>query len=78
MRVIGIDPGSRICGYGVIESRGGEIRHLTSGAIAPGNSLPLNQRLGIIHESLMKVIGEHSPEAMSVEDIFSRRTRRAR
>jgi crossover junction endodeoxyribonuclease RuvC len=70
MRVIGIDPGSRVCGYGVLESRGGEVKHLTSGAIAPGNSLPLNQRQRIIHDSLMKVIGDHSPEAMSVEDIF--------
>ena len=70
MRVIGIDPGSRVCGYGVIESLGGEIKHLTSGAIKPGNRLTLNQRLAIIHEALMKLIGDYSPEAMSVEDIF--------
>ncbi len=70
MRVIGIDPGSRVCGYGVLESRDGDIEHLASGSIAPGNGLPLYQRLKIIYESLIKVIGEHSPEAMSVEDIF--------
>ena len=70
MKVIGIDPGSRVCGYGVLESRDGDIEHLASGSIAPGNGLPLYQRLKIIYESLIKVIGEHSPEAMSVEDIF--------
>lgn len=70
MRVIGIDPGSRVCGYGVLESRNGDIEHLASGSIAPGNGLPLYQRLKIIYETLIKVIGEHSPEAMSVEDIF--------
>ncbi len=70
MKVIGIDPGSRVCGYGVLESRNGDVEHLASGSIAPGNGLPLYQRLKIIYESLIKVIGEHSPEAMSVEDIF--------
>ena len=70
MKVIGIDPGSRVCGYGVLESRNGDIEHLASGSIAPGNGLPLYQRLKIIYESLIDVIGEHSPEAMSVEDIF--------
>ncbi len=70
MKVIGIDPGSRVCGYGVLESRGGEIRHLASGSIAPGNGLPLYKRLKIIYESLVKVIDAYSPEAMSVEDIF--------
>lgn len=70
MKVIGIDPGSRVCGYGVLESRDGDIEHLASGSIVPGNNLPLYQRLKIIYESLIKVIGEHSPEAMSVEDIF--------
>lgn len=70
MKVIGIDPGSRVCGYGVLESRNGDVEHLASGSIAPGNGLPLYQRLKIIYESLIDVIGEHSPEAMSVEDIF--------
>ena len=70
MKVIGIDPGSRVCGYGILESRDGDIEHVASGSIAPGQGLPLYQRLKIIYEDLIKVIGEHSPEAMSVEDIF--------
>jgi crossover junction endodeoxyribonuclease RuvC len=70
MKVIGIDPGSRVCGYGVLESRNGNIMHLASGSITPGRGLPLCQRLKIIYESIIKVIGEHSPEVMSVEDIF--------
>lgn len=70
MRVIGIDPGSRCCGYGVLEVRGVDIKHLASGSIAPESSLPLYQRLKTIYESLLNVIGEHSPDVMSVEDIF--------
>ncbi|MFI5323183.1 MAG: crossover junction endodeoxyribonuclease RuvC [Thermodesulfobacteriota bacterium] len=70
MKVIGIDPGSKCCGYGVLEVRGGDIKHLASGSIAPGAKLPLYQRLKTIYESLLIVIGEHSPNVMSVEDIF--------
>ena len=70
MKVIGIDPGSKCCGYGVLEVRGGDIKHLASGSIAPGANFPFYQRLKAIYDSLLIVIGEHSPDIMSVEDIF--------
>jgi crossover junction endodeoxyribonuclease RuvC len=70
MKVLGIDPGSRCCGYGVLEVRGGDIGHLASGSISPGAGLPLDQRLKAIYQSLLCVIGEYSPDVMSVEDIF--------
>ena len=70
MRVIGIDPGSRVCGYGVLESRNGEITHVASGSIIPGSALPLHKRLKTIYDGVVRVIGEHSPEVMSVENIF--------
>ncbi len=70
MRVIGIDPGSRICGYGVLESRNGVITHLASGSIVTKPALPLYQRLKTIYDSVLSVIDEHSPDVMSVENIF--------
>jgi len=70
MRVIGIDPGSRNCGYGVLEARNGNIAYLASGSIAPKPALALSQRLKIIYEGLVEVIGEHNPDAISIEDIF--------
>lgn len=70
MRVIGIDPGSRVCGYGVLEAQNGEVTHLVSGCIAPKSELPLNQRLKVIYDGLLKIIDQHSPDVMSVEDIF--------
>jgi crossover junction endodeoxyribonuclease RuvC len=70
MKVIGIDPGSKCCGYGVIEVSGGDIKHMASGSITPGHDLLLYQRLKSIYEELLSVIGEHSPDVMSVEDIF--------
>lgn len=70
MRVIGIDPGSRICGYGVLEALNGEIAHLASGSIAPKSSLELSEKLKVIYDGLVGVIGEHKPDAISIEDIF--------
>jgi crossover junction endodeoxyribonuclease RuvC len=70
MRVIGIDPGSRICGYGVLEARNGDIAYLASGSIAPKTTLQLSERLKVIYEGLVEVIGEHKPDAVSIEDIF--------
>ncbi|MCH8013656.1 MAG: crossover junction endodeoxyribonuclease RuvC [Candidatus Dadabacteria bacterium] len=70
MRVIGIDPGSRVCGYGVLEAQNGEVTYLISGCIAPNPALPFNQRLKVIYDGLLKVIDQHTPDVMSIEDIF--------
>ncbi len=70
MRVIGIDPGSKVCGYGVLEVQNGEVTHIQSGCIIPKPSLPLNQRLKVIYDGISKVIDLHSPDVMSIEDVF--------
>jgi len=70
MRVIGIDPGSRLCGYGVLEAQNGEVAYLISGCIAPNSALPFNQRLKVIYDGLLKIIDQHTPDVMSIEDIF--------
>lgn len=70
MRVIGIDPGSRVCGYGVLESRNGEITHIVSGSIIPGSALSIHKRLKKIYDGVVGVIGEYSPEVMSIENVF--------
>lgn len=70
MRVIGIDPGSRVCGYGVLESLDGKVTHLASGSIIPNRALPLYKRLKTIYDGLSCVIEEHTPDVMSVESVF--------
>lgn len=70
MRVIGIDPGSRVCGYGVLEAQNGEVTYLISGCITPNPALPFSQRLKVIYDGLLKVIDQHTPDVMSIEDIF--------
>jgi len=70
MKVIGIDPGSRVCGYGILEAQNGEVTYLTSGCIILKPAIPFNQRLKIIYDDLSKIIDQHAPDVMSVEDVF--------
>ncbi|GIW46797.1 MAG: crossover junction endodeoxyribonuclease RuvC [Deltaproteobacteria bacterium] len=70
MRVLGVDPGSRVCGYGVLESKGDELIHIESGGIVTNPSIELPLRLKKIYETLVDVINRLSPSAMSIEDVF--------
>ena len=70
MRVLGIDPGSRITGYGVIETRRNGIVELARGEIKPARESPLSLCLTAIHEQLLEVIDRLSPGAISIENIF--------
>jgi crossover junction endodeoxyribonuclease RuvC len=68
--VLGIDPGSRRCGYGVVAREGARLRVLDSGVLVPGE-LPIAERLGLILGGLGEVIARARPEEVSVEAVFS-------
>jgi crossover junction endodeoxyribonuclease RuvC len=70
MRVLGIDPGSRRTGWGVVELEGTRLRHIAAGTIAVPEKLALANRLRMIHAELERVIAAHTPEAVAVEEIF--------
>jgi crossover junction endodeoxyribonuclease RuvC len=70
MRVLGIDPGSRRTGWGVVQLEGTRLRPVGAGTIAIAEKLPLPRRLHLIHQGLQQVIAEHQPEAVAVEEIF--------
>ncbi len=71
LRILGIDPGSRITGFGVIEVNHGKFSYITSGCIrVEGKSLP--QKLKSIFESVTEIITEFSPTEMAVEQVFMR------
>jgi len=70
MRVLGIDPGSRRTGWGVVQLEGTRLHHVGAGTIAVPEKLPLAKRLHMIHQGLQQVIAEHQPEAVAVEEIF--------
>ena len=69
IRILGIDPGLRLTGFGVIDRAGQRIVYVTSGVIrTPGGEL--SSRLKAILESLSEVIAEHCPEQVAVEKVF--------
>lgn len=69
-RILGIDPGTRFVGYGVIERRGNALTWLDSGCIrAEGDTIAV--RLVTIYRGLRQVIACHSPQAAAVETVFT-------
>lgn len=68
-RILGLDPGSRRTGFGVIECRGSQCVHVTHGCINVAE-LSVAERLRTIFEALQRLIGEHRPEEIAVERVF--------
>lgn len=69
MRVMGIDPGSNITGWGVVEARGSELHHIDSGAIRLPRAA-ISERLLIIFEKIRDAIQDNRPDAIAVEKVF--------
>ncbi|WP_298436647.1 crossover junction endodeoxyribonuclease RuvC [Geobacter sp.] len=70
MRVLGIDPGSRITGYGIIEKIGNRFTHVDNGAIFTDSHDEFALRLHEIYRGLTAVMEEYRPDAMAVEQVF--------
>jgi crossover junction endodeoxyribonuclease RuvC len=71
LKILGIDPGSRLCGYGVVERiDGGRVRYLECGVVAPPRDAPLAARLAEIASALTEVIAELRPTVVAVEGLF--------
>jgi crossover junction endodeoxyribonuclease RuvC len=69
-RVLGIDPGSQVTGYGVVEKAGGGLRHIVHGEIRPGKGATLTACLQSIYVDLTEVIHQSTPDALVIENIF--------
>ena len=70
MKIIGIDPGYAILGYGIVEKKGNHFKPCHFGAITTDPKLDMTDRLKHIYHSLMEVIAEHEPEVASIEELF--------
>lgn len=70
MRILGIDPGSHVTGYGVVDKSGNYLRHLLHGEIKPRKDSSLSDVLIHIHSQLSAIIDEARPQAVAVENIF--------
>ena len=69
MRVLGIDPGLRTLGWGVIEAAGGRLSHLGNGHCLSGEG-DLAQRLLALHTQLADIVARFAPECAAVEQTF--------
>ena len=68
-RILGIDPGSRVTGYGLIDSDGMHSTHLASGCIRVGEA-PWPDRLGHIFRGVLEVVERFHPGEVAVEQVF--------
>lgn len=70
MRVIGIDPGTAITGWGIIEGDGQHLVMVAGGAITTTAATPLPQRLQVIYRELTQIIAQWQPETAAIEELF--------
>jgi crossover junction endodeoxyribonuclease RuvC len=77
VRVLGVDPGSRFMGYGVVEERRGKLVHVAHGVIKVDPEAPLHHRLMVLHAELSGVLRLHKPDAVAVEGVFTFRNARS-
>jgi crossover junction endodeoxyribonuclease RuvC len=70
MRIIGIDPGTGILGFGVIDADGGRVKLVDAGVITTPAHTPLSDRLEDIYNSLTDIIRDTKPEVMAIEKLF--------
>lgn len=72
VRILGIDPGSRVCGYGMVRADGSELAYVECGVVTAPEDWPAERRLGAIARHLQEVIAELAPEVLAVEDVFAK------
>ncbi|TNF50522.1 MAG: crossover junction endodeoxyribonuclease RuvC [Deltaproteobacteria bacterium] len=70
MRILGIDPGTRITGYGIIDVEGNRLRHVDNGIVKTRSSDPLPLRLKVIYDGLTVALKEFTPDAVAIEQVF--------
>jgi crossover junction endodeoxyribonuclease RuvC len=73
VRILGIDPGLRNLGYGIVESEGSRLAFVACGVIQSDATRTLAERLRQLHEGLAGVIVEHRPDEAAVEETFVNR-----
>ena len=70
MIVLGVDPGSRVTGYGLVEKSGNQITCLHSGTFATSLNRPFFERIYEIFQSMTEIMNRFRPEEMAIEDLF--------
>lgn len=73
MRLLGLDPGLRCTGWGIIDIDGNRLRHVSNGVVIPTDSGSLADRLAELYRGLVEVIESHRPDSAAVEETFVNR-----
>jgi crossover junction endodeoxyribonuclease RuvC len=73
MRLMGLDPGLRICGWGIVEADGNRLRHVAHGVVRSDDEAVLAERLAQLYRGLAQLIEAHQPDAAAVEETFVNR-----
>ncbi len=69
-RILGIDPGSRVTGYGIVDGDWGSSRCIEYGTLRLGDSRPMGARLADLYAGLRRVVSEHQVDEVAVERVF--------
>jgi crossover junction endodeoxyribonuclease RuvC len=72
--ILGIDPGSRVTGYGIIRAIGNRQEYVTSGCIKTTDKATLPERLDVIFRGVSQIVNEFVPDEMAIERIFMARS----
>lgn len=70
MRLIGLDPGLRSTGWGIIDVSGNRLAHVADGAVRPDPKAPLASHLRALHDGLMEILEQYEPDEAAVEETF--------
>ena len=73
VRLLGIDPGLRFTGWGVIEVDGSRLRHISDGVIATDSAASVPERLKALHDALAALLSTHRPHEAAVEETYVNR-----
>ncbi|MDQ2804952.1 MAG: crossover junction endodeoxyribonuclease RuvC [Pseudomonadota bacterium] len=73
VRLLGIDPGLRCTGWGLIDVAGNRLRHLADGVIATDHATAVPERLKVLHDALAALIAFHRPDEAAVEETYVNR-----
>jgi len=75
--ILGVDPGLRRCGWGIVASLGSRLSHVAHGVLTPPVDAPTAVRLADLHAGLLAVIARHHPHEAAVEETFVNNNARA-
>ena len=76
-RVLGIDPGSRLCGWGIVERSGSQITHVNNGVFVLEKRGELPARLGYLLQCMEDLLEEYRPDEIAAEGVFQHRNARS-